>query len=132
MRMLETRVYRGPNFYSRYHTVIRVTLDLEELEEYPSDRLGNFTDALITLLPTLWEHRCSEGVYGGFIKRLREGTWMGHILEHITLELQCLAGTRVSFGKARGTGDDGVYHVLFEYQEEKIGLAAFELAMRLA
>lgn len=132
MKVLEQRVYRGPNFYSRYHTVIVLTLDLEELEEYPSDRLGNFTDELVKAIPTLWEHRCSEGVPGGFITRLRDGTWMGHILEHIALELQSLAGTPVGFGKARGTGDYGVYHVVLEYKQEKVGMAAIELALKLA
>src|SRR5688572_29401526 len=132
MKILEKRVYRGPNFYSRYHTVIVLTLDLEELEEYPSNRLGNFVDGLLEAMPTLWEHRCSEGVPGGFVTRLREGTWMGHIIEHISLQLQSLAGTPAGFGKARGTGEYGVYTVVIEYQQEKVGLAAIELAFKLA
>jgi cyanophycin synthetase len=131
MKILEKRVYRGPNFYSRYHTVIVLTLDLEELEEYPSNRLGNFVDGLLEAMPTLWEHRCSEGVPGGFVTRLREGTWLGHIIEHISLELQSLAGTPAGFGKARGAGEYGVYTVVIEYQQEKVGLAAIELALKL-
>src|SRR5512133_1060501 len=133
MKITETRLYRGPNLYSLHHTVIRITLDLEEIEEYPSDRLPDFTDRLIAYLPSLWEHRCSEGVPGGFITRLRMGTWMGHILEHITLELQTLAGTPTTFGKTRSVSEDqpGVYHVVIQYQQEKVGLAAFDLAYRL-
>lgn len=82
MQVVETRVYRGPNLYG-YGPMIRMTLDLEELEEYPSNRLPGFTDQLIQLVPTLHEHGCSYGRPGGFISRLREGTWMGHILLNI-------------------------------------------------
>jgi cyanophycin synthetase len=131
MRVLETRVYRGPNTYG-YRPVIRLTLDLEELEEYPSSRLPGFTDALLTHIPTLHEHGCSYGEPGGFVKRLREGTWIGHITEHIALELQCLAGTEVSYGKTRSVeGRPGVYHVVYSYIEERVGLDAGELALRL-
>ena len=131
MRVLETRVFRGPNPYG-YRPVIRLTLDLEELEEYPSDRLPGFADRLVELLPTLHEHGCSYGEPGGFIRRLREGTWMGHIVEHIALELQCLAGTEVTYGKTRSVkGRPGVYAVIYSYQEEQLGVEAGELALRL-
>jgi cyanophycin synthetase len=131
MRVLETRVYRGPNPYG-YRPVIRLTLDLEELEAYPSSRLPGFTDALLIHLPTLHEHGCSYGEPGGFVKRLREGTWMGHIVEHIAIELQCLAGTEVSYGKTRSVvGQEGVYHVVYSFVEERVGLEAGELALRL-
>ncbi len=131
MQVVETRVYRGPNLYG-YGPMIRMTLDLEELEEYPSHRLPGFTDQLIQLVPTLHEHGCSYGRPGGFISRLREGTWMGHIVEHIALELQCLAGTEVSRGKTRSVpGRHGVYHVVYSYIEERLGLEAGELALRL-
>lgn len=87
-----------------------MTLDLEEIEDYPSSRLPGFTDRLVELIPTLHEHGCSYGEPGGFIRRLQEGTWMGHIIEHIALELQCLAGTSVIYGKTRSVPDQpGVY-----------------------
>jgi cyanophycin synthetase len=131
MRVLETRVFRGPNPYG-YRPVVRITLDLEELEEYPSDRLPGFTDRLVELIPTLQEHGCSYGEPGGFVRRLREGTWMGHIVEHIALELQCLAGTPVTYGKTRSVKDQhGVYYVVYSFLEERVGAEAGELALRL-
>jgi cyanophycin synthetase len=108
MKTTETRVFRGPNLYSLHHPVIRYTLDLEELEEYPSNRLGDFVDRLMAAIPSLWTHRCSEGEEGGFYSRLVDGTWMGHIIEHVALELQSLAGTPTGFGKTRGTGAQGI------------------------
>jgi len=131
MRVLETRVFRGPNPYG-YRPVIRLTLDLEEIEEFPSSKLPGFTDRLVELIPTLHEHGCSYGEPGGFVRRLREGTWMGHIVEHIALELQCLAGTEVTYGKTRSAPDQpGVYYVVYSYIEEQVGLEAVELALRL-
>ncbi len=131
MKVRETRVYRGPNPYG-YRPVIRLTLDLEELENYNSATLPDFTDRLIELIPTLHEHGCSYGEPGGFIKRLREGTWVGHITEHIALELQSLAGTPVTYGKTRSVpGEPGVYYVVYSYVEEKVGLEAGELALKL-
>ena len=130
MRVLEARAFRGPSIYA-YRKVIRMTLDLGELENYPTDRIGDFTDRLIEIVPTLHEHTCSYGEPGGFVRRLQEGTWMGHVVEHIAIELQCLAGTRVSYGKTRGTGDDGVYYVVYSYGEERIGFLAAHMALRL-
>ncbi len=131
MQVLETRVYRGPNLYG-YGPMIRIMLDLEELEEYPSVRLPGFTERLIALMPTLHEHGCSYGEPGGFVRRLHEGTWIGHIVEHIAIELQCLAGTHVSRGKTRSVeGRPGVYNVVYSYIEETVGLEAGELALRL-
>lgn len=130
MKILETHVYRGPNIYS-LKPVIRLVLDLEELEDRPSNQIDGFTDRLIQMIPSLYEHRCSEGVPGGFITRLREGTWAGHIVEHIALELQCLVGTPVGYGKARSTERRGVYNVIYSYVEEKVGLAAGRLAVRI-
>src|SRR5688572_5971587 len=121
MRVEEVRVYRGPNPYG-YRPVIRMTLDLEELEEHPSTRLPGFSEALVELMPTLHEHGCSYGEPGGFIRRLREGTWVGHIVEHIAIELQCLAGTEVTYGKTRSVSDrPGVYYVVYSYAEEQLG-----------
>lgn len=131
MHIHEMRVFRGPNPYG-YRPVIRMTLDLEELEDYPSSKLPDFTDRLIELMPTLHEHGCSYGEPGGFIRRLREGTWMGHIVEHIALELQCLAGTEVTYGKTRSVPEQpGVYYVVYSYVEEQVGLDAGMLALRL-
>lgn len=131
MQVRETRVYRGPNPYG-YRPVIRITLDLEELEEHPSDRLPGFNDRLVELIPSLQEHGCSYGEPGGFIRRLHEGTWIGHIVEHIALELQCLAGTEVTYGKTRSVPDQpGVYYVVYSYGEERVGLEAGELALKL-
>lgn len=130
MKVLETRVFRGPNIYS-LKPVIRLLLDIEELEERPSNTIDNFTDRLVEMIPTLHEHRCSEGVPGGFISRLRSGTWMGHIIEHISLELQCLVGTPVGYGKCRSAGRPGLYNVIYSYIEEKVGLQAGKIAIRL-
>ncbi len=128
MKLLETRVYRGPNLYG-YRPVIRLTLDLETLEDYPSDKLDGFVDKLLRDIPTLDEHGCSYGEPGGFVRRLRDGTWFGHIVEHVAIELQCLAGTPVTYGKTRGTGEHGVYHVIYSYEDEDVGLRAGENAI---
>ncbi len=131
MQVLETHVYRGPNLYG-YSPMIRITLDLQELEEYPTTRLPGFSDRLVALIPSLQQHGCSYGEDGGFIRRMHEGTWIGHVVEHIALELQCLAGTAVSRGKTRSVPDcPGVYYVIYTYVEEYVGLEAGKLAMRL-
>jgi len=138
MRVVETRVYRGPSPYG-YRPVIRLTVDLEELEQYPSGELPNFNARLVELIPTLQEHGCSYGEPGGFIRRLNEqnaegtrGTWLGHVAEHVALEIQCLAGTPVSYGKTRSVpGQPGVYYVIYSYAEEQVGIEAGELALKL-
>ncbi|HEY0511461.1 MAG TPA: cyanophycin synthetase [Thermoanaerobaculia bacterium] len=133
MKILETRVYRGPNLYARW-PMIRLRLDLGELERFPTVEIPGFADRLLELIPTLWQHGCSYGEDGGFARRMKEeeGTWLGHVLEHIAIELQCLAGTPVSFGKTRGEGlPKGQYHVVYSYVEEEVGLAAGDLAMRV-
>ena len=130
MRVLDARVFRGPSIYA-YRPVVRVTLDLGELERYPTTELGDFTDRLLQFIPTLDSHTCSYGEHGGFVRRMREGTWLGHVIEHVAIELQCLAGTPVSYGKTRGTGDDGVYYIVYSYREEHIGLLAAYFALRL-
>ncbi|HVY49760.1 MAG TPA: acetate--CoA ligase family protein, partial [Minicystis sp.] len=130
MKLLETRVYRGPSPYG-YRPVIRYTLDLEELEQHPSDRIDGFVDRLLADVPTLDEHGCSYGAPGGFVKRLREGTWFGHILEHVALELECLAGTPVTYGKTRSVkGKEGVYHVIYSFEDEQVGRRAGDIALR--
>jgi cyanophycin synthetase len=128
MKLIETRVYRGPSPYG-YRPLIRMTLDLETLEEFPSNKIPGFVPKLVEGLPSLHEHGCSYGEPGGFLKRLEDGTWFGHIAEHVALELQCLAGTPVTYGKTRTAGRDGVYHVIVSFEEERVGRRACELSL---
>ncbi len=133
MKILDTRVYRGPNLYA-LRPAIRLRVDLGELEDYPTGKLPGFADRLLEAIPTLREHTCSYGEPGGFVRRMteEEGTWLGHVLEHVALELQCLAGTPVSYGKTRGYGlPRGHYHVIYSFEEETVGLEAAELGLRL-
>jgi cyanophycin synthetase len=131
IKVLETAVYRGPHYFS--HTpMIRLQLDLGRMEDWPSDRIPGFADALLKILPGVGRHGCSLRVRGGFEKRLRDGTWFGHIAEHVALELQTLAGSRATRGKTRSVkGRPGVYNVMFAYNEEKVGLAAGRVALEL-
>ncbi|MFH5923016.1 cyanophycin synthetase [Roseomonas xinghualingensis] len=131
MRVLHSAVYRGPHLFS--HTpMIRIRLDLGSLEDFPSNRLPGFTEGLLSMLPGLQEHGCSYGEPGGFVRRLQEGTWLGHVTEHVALELQTRAGSRVTRGKTRSVrGQPGVYNVLFAYREEEVGLLAGRLALQL-
>lgn len=134
MKILDTRVYGGPNIWANFG-VIQLTLDLGLLEEWPTGRLGiDFQQGLLSALPGLHEHRCSYGVPGGFVRRLTEGegTWLGHVLEHTAIELQCVAGYPISFGRARGVrGSPGVYYIVYDYSDREVGLAAGELALDL-
>ncbi|MCO5284806.1 MAG: cyanophycin synthetase [Chitinophagaceae bacterium] len=132
MKIVNIRVLRGPNYWSiRRPKLIQMTLDLEELEERPTNMIDGFRQKLEALLPGLYEHRCSEGVPGGFFKRVDEGTWMGHVIEHVALELQTLAGMDMGFGRTRGTGKKGEYFVIFDYMEEDVGVYAAKSAVRL-
>jgi len=130
LRIIETRVLRGPNYWAG-EPVIRMLVDLGVLEDYPSNKLPGFSDALVALLPTLEDHACSLGRRGGFISRLRDGTWAGHIAEHIALEFQNLAGTYVRHGKTRSAGPHGQYNCIYEYREESVGLEAGRMAVAL-
>jgi cyanophycin synthetase len=130
LRIVEQRVYRGPNFWS-YDPAIKLIVDLGELEEYPTNKLPGFTERLIGIVPGVATHSCGTGRPGGFEDRLNEGTWLGHVAEHIALQLQRDAGTEVGRGKTRSTGQKGRYHVIFSYAEESVGLAAGRLAVRL-
>jgi cyanophycin synthetase len=114
---------RGPNIWT-YRPVIEAWVDIGELEDHPSNTIPGFYDRLVAVLPGLIEHECSPGVRGGFLQRLQEGTWAAHILEHVTLELQNLAGMRTGFGKARSTSKRGVYKVAFRTRQEQVGRAA--------
>ncbi len=133
MRVLERNVYVGPSLYAQF-PVIRLLLDLEALEAWPTSRLGaSFIDGLIAALPGLQEHGCSYGEPGGFIRRMREdeGTWLGHVIEHVAIEIQNIAGMHVTFGKTRDGGKPGVYNVVYEYEGREEGIAAGELALVL-
>lgn len=133
MKVLELRAMRGPNYWSvRRHKLIVMTLDLEELEEKPTNVIPGFLERLEKMFPTMYEHRCSEGCPGGFFMRVKEGTWMGHVIEHIALEIQSLAGMEVGFGRTRDYGQKGVYFVVFDYLEEKVGLYAAKAAIAIA
>jgi cyanophycin synthetase len=134
MRILERSVYVGPSMYAHF-PVIRLELDLGPLEEWPTGRIGpGFVDGLVAALPSLAEHGCSFREPGGFIRRMREdeGTWLGHVLEHVAIELQNVAGEDVTFGKTRSIdGRPGVYTVVYEYAQREEGIAAGDLAIRL-
>jgi cyanophycin synthetase len=133
VRILDRSVYVGPSLYAHF-PVIRLELDLGELEAWPTARLGSaYIDALATALPGLAEHGCSYQEPGGFYRRMREdeGTWLGHVLEHVAIELQNMAGEAVTFGKTRGAGTPGVYTVVYEYEQRDEGIAAGELGLRL-
>ncbi|NOE20031.1 cyanophycin synthetase [Ruegeria atlantica] len=133
MKIISTNVFVGPNVWASF-PVIRHVIDLGILEEWPSAKIGSeFIDALIEALPGLAEHGCSYREPGGFIRRLREdeGTWLGHVLEHCAIEVQNVAGTDVTFGRTRGTGEPGQYNMVYEYRQRDVGLDAGKLAMRL-
>ena len=134
MRILERSVYVGPSQHAHF-PVIRLLLDLGELEQWPTARLGpGFIDGLVAAVPGLAEHGCSYREPGGFLRRMREGegTWLGHVLEHVAIELQNIAGEDVTFGKTRSVdGRPGVYTVVYEYAQREEGIAAGELALRL-
>ncbi len=123
---------RGPNYWSvRRHKLIVMVLDLQEMEEYPTNKVDGFGDRLKAMFPSMYSHRCSEGCEGGFFMRVDDGTWMGHVIEHIALEIQTLAGMDTGFGRTRGYGEEGVYNVVFSYMEEKVGRYAAKAAVRI-
>ena len=134
MRILERSVYVGPSLHAHF-PVIRLVMDLGALEQWPTARLGpDFIDGLVAALPGLAEHGCSYRAPGGFLRRMREdeGTWLGHVFEHVAIELQNIAGEDVTFGRTRSVdGRPGVYTVVYEYAQREEGIAAAELAMRL-
>lgn len=133
MKIREIRAMRGPNYWSiRRHFLIVMKLDLEELEEAPTHLIEGFSERLEKMFPSMYAHECSEGHAGGFFKRVKEGTWMGHVIEHIALEIQTLAGMDVGFGRTRSTSEHGVYNVVFSYMEEKVGVYAAKAAVRIA
>jgi cyanophycin synthetase len=133
MRILELKAMRGPNQWSvRRHKLIVMRLDIEDLEQKPTNKIPGFLERLKELLPSMYSHRCSEEVEGGFFSRVKRGTWMGHVIEHIALEIQTLAGMDTGFGRTRSTREEGVYNVVFSYVEEPVGLYAAKAAVRIA
>ncbi|HNR16654.1 MAG TPA: cyanophycin synthetase [Chitinophagaceae bacterium] len=135
MKILEIKVLKGPNYWSvRRNKLIQMKLDLEEKENMPTNKIPGFRERLEQLLPSLYEHRCSVGEPGGFFQRVDEGTWMGHVVEHIALEIQTLAGMDTGFGRTRTPEGEkeGVYYVVFSYMEEDAGVYAARAAVRIA
>lgn len=132
MRILRIQTLRGPNYWSiRRHKLVVMRLDLEELADKLSNQIPGFYEGLVAVLPSLEEHFCSPGVRGGFLSRVKQGTMMGHIIEHVALELQQLAGMFVGFGRTRETATPGVYQVVIEYLDEQSGRYAARAAVRL-
>ncbi|HEX7375685.1 MAG TPA: cyanophycin synthetase [Pirellulales bacterium] len=130
MEIQKILVLRGPNIWANF-PVLEALVDLGELKDSPSDELPGFNERLMNWLPTMIEHRCSIGERGGFFERLRRGTYQAHILEHVTLELQTLAGATVGYGRARETAVEGVYKVVVEFEEETFSEAALRTAREL-
>jgi cyanophycin synthetase len=132
MKIEQLRVLNGPNYWSvARQKLIQMRLNLEEMEEFPTNKIRGFYNRLQNMLPSLHEHRCSEGVPGGFFHRVQQGTWMGHVIEHIALEIQTLAGMETGFGRTRGAGKNGVYNVVFSYIEPRAGKYAARAAFRI-
>ncbi len=133
MKIVEIKVLKGPNYWSVRRTkLIQMKLDLEEKEQMPTNAIPGFRQRLEAMIPSLIEHRCSVGTPGGFFERVDEGTWMGHVIEHIALEIQTLAGMDTGFGRTRGTGKEGEYYVCFSYMEEDAGIYAAKAAVNIA
>lgn len=133
MKIVEIKILRGPNYWSNYRNkLIAMKLDIEDLEERPTNKIDGFAERIATLIPSMISHRCSRGNEGGFFERVEEGTWMGHVIEHIALEIQTLAGMECGFGRTRGTGTKGIYNVVFSYMEENVGIYAAKASVRIA
>jgi len=133
MKIEKIQALRGPNIWSiRRKKLIQMRLDLEEMEDFPTNKIEGFRERIEQLMPSLISHRCSEGTRGGFFHRIETGTWMGHVIEHIALEIQTLAGRDTGFGRTRETKSPGVYNVVFDYIEENAGIYAAEQAVEIA
>ncbi len=133
MEILNIQALRGPNIWSvSRKKLIQMRLDLQELEDFPTNKIEGFRERLEAMFPSMIEHRCSEGCRGGFFHRVEKGTWMGHVIEHIALEIQTLAGMETGFGRTRETKTSGIYNVVFSYEEEMVGLFAAESAVKIA
>lgn len=132
MEILEIRTLRGPNYWSGYwKKLIIMRLDIGSFERRPTNKIKGFYERMIDVMPSLSSHGCSYGEEGGFLRRVREGTWAGHVIEHFALELQTLAGMDTGYGRTRETGEKGIYNVVFSYVEEEVGRYAGRAAVRL-
>lgn len=132
MEILEIRTLRGPNYWSGYwKKLIIMRLDIGDYEDKPTDKIEGFYDRMVELMPTLQVHGCSYGEEGGFLRRVQEGTWAGHAIEHFALELQTLAGMDTGYGRTRETDERGIYNVVFSYIEEECGRFAGRAALRI-
>ena len=133
MKILKIQALRGPNIWSvQRKKLIQMRLDLEEMELSPTNKIEGFRKRIEKMFPTMIEHRCSEGERGGFFSRIERGTWMGHVIEHIALEIQTLSGMETGFGRTRETKTPGIYNVVFSYTEENVGMFAAESAVAIA
>jgi cyanophycin synthetase len=132
MEILEIRTLRGPNYWSGYwKKLIIMRLDIGEYEDKPTDLIEGFYERMNEVLPSLISHGCSYSEEGGFLRRVQEGTWAGHVIEHFALELQTLAGMDTGYGRTRESGQRGIYNVVFSYVEEEVGRFVAREAVRL-
>jgi len=133
LKVVELKTIEGKNkWHNTKDKLIHMVLDLGEWEKFPSNKIPNFYENIKKYIPSMHEHRCSVGKKGGFFSRIEDGTWLGHIIEHIALELQTLAGHDTGFGRTRGTGKKGEYNVIFNYEEKPVGLLAAKEAVKVA
>ena len=133
MKIIDIKTMKGPNYWSvRRHNLTVMVLDLEEMEEFPTNKIDGFGERLEKMFPSMHSHRCSVGKAGGFFQRVKEGTWMGHVIEHIALEIQTLAGMDCGFGRTRGYGEEGVYFVVFNHMVGRVGRYAAKASFRIA
>src|SRR3954470_5023938 len=132
MEILEMRTLRGPNYWSGYwKKLIVMRLDIGDYEDRPTDRIEGFTDRMMEIMPSLNIHGCSYKEEGGFKRRVEEGTWAGHVIEHLALEMQTLAGMDTGYGRTRETGETGIYNVVYSYMEEEVGRYAGRAAVQV-
>lgn len=131
MKILDIHTLKGPNYWSINHKLVNLRLDIGKYEEIPTNEIEGFYDRITQFLPGMHEHHCSEGRPGGFFERVKRGTWLGHVLEHIALEIQTMAGMTVNHGKTRSTHEKGVYSIVFAYEEERAGIYAAHAALRI-
>src|SRR3982750_2431593 len=132
MQILEVRTLRGPNYWSGYwKKLIIMRLDIGDYENKPTGKIRGIYERMTDVMPSLASHGCSYQEEGGFLRRVKESTWAGHVIEHFALELQTLAGMDTGYGRTRETGEKGVYNVVFSYLEEQVGRFAGRAAVRL-
>src|SRR6478672_4312980 len=132
MKILEIRTLRGANYWSGYwKKLIIMRLDIEDYEDNPTDKISGFYERMKQVMPSLQKHGCSYQEAGGFLRRVEEGTWAGHVIEHFALEMQTLAGMEVGYGRTRETSTRGIYNVVFAYYEEEVGRYAARAAVKL-